>query len=57
MDRGRLSADAAIAGALMAYACGDALGVPWEGQPPGTADPARAVEIPLARVATGQHVR
>jgi len=41
-----LPAGSAIAGALTAYACGDAFGLPWEGKAPGTAEPARAIEVP-----------
>jgi ADP-ribosylglycohydrolase len=43
---GRLPVRSLIAGALTAYACGDAFGLPWEGRPPGTATPDRAVEVP-----------
>jgi ADP-ribosyl-[dinitrogen reductase] hydrolase len=35
-----------IAGALSAYACGDALGVPWEGQAPIDDDVARIESLP-----------
>lgn len=37
---------AAIAGALTAYACGDALGLAWESRAPAAVDRNRAVEIP-----------
>ncbi|MBL7495543.1 ADP-ribosylglycohydrolase family protein [Frankia sp. CNm7] len=43
---GRPPAGPAIAGALTAYACGDAFGLPWEGSAPGAAEPDRAIEIP-----------
>jgi ADP-ribosylglycohydrolase len=35
-----------IAAALVAFACGDAFGLPWEGSAAGTADLARAEELP-----------
>jgi ADP-ribosyl-[dinitrogen reductase] hydrolase len=38
-----------IAGSLTAYACGDALGVPWEGQPAGDAATAAEIERLPAR--------
>ena len=38
-----------IDGALTAYACGDALGVPWENAPIGGLLPARSNSCPPAR--------
>jgi ADP-ribosylglycohydrolase/tetratricopeptide (TPR) repeat protein len=38
--------DARIAGGLFAYACGDALGLPWEGSPPAKVDATRIPELP-----------
>ena len=35
-----------IAGALTAYACGDALGLPWEGIPPTGASPSEIEALP-----------
>ncbi len=35
-----------IGGALMAYACGDAFGLPWEGLPPSGIDPEQAERLP-----------
>jgi hypothetical protein len=35
-----------IAAAISAYACGDALGVPWEGRPPTEIDLRAAAELP-----------
>jgi ADP-ribosylglycohydrolase/tetratricopeptide (TPR) repeat protein len=35
-----------IAAALIGYACGDAYGVPWEGQPPSAIDLGRVREVP-----------
>ncbi|MFI7035791.1 ADP-ribosylglycohydrolase family protein [Microbispora rosea] len=35
-----------IHAAMIAFAAGDALGVPWEGRPPGSIDPAEVVRLP-----------
>ncbi|MEU7912180.1 ADP-ribosylglycohydrolase family protein [Microbispora bryophytorum] len=35
-----------IHGAMIAFAAGDALGVPWEGRPPQSIDPAEVVRLP-----------
>jgi ADP-ribosylglycohydrolase/tetratricopeptide (TPR) repeat protein len=35
-----------ITAALVGYACGDAFGVPWEGQPPSSIDLSAAVRLP-----------
>ncbi|MBB2746204.1 UNVERIFIED_ORG: ADP-ribosylglycohydrolase [Microbispora rosea subsp. rosea] len=35
-----------IHGAMIAFAAGDALGVPWEGRPPRSIDPAEVVRLP-----------
>lgn len=35
-----------IAAAMTGYACGDALGVPWEGSPPAPASPAQIEALP-----------
>ncbi|WP_239394373.1 ADP-ribosylglycohydrolase family protein [Frankia sp. CiP3] len=38
-----------VAGAIVAFACGDAAGVPWEGCAPEAVDPARIAAIPTGR--------
>ncbi|MCK9927931.1 ADP-ribosylglycohydrolase family protein [Frankia sp. Mgl5] len=43
---GAASAAGRIAGALTAYACGDAFGLPWEGSAPRDVDLRRAADIP-----------
>ncbi|WP_063826681.1 ADP-ribosylglycohydrolase family protein [Parafrankia discariae] len=43
---GPTPAAARIAGALTAYACGDAFGLPWEGSAPQDVDVPRAADIP-----------
>lgn len=44
----RLPASDRVAAALRAYVAGDALGVPWEGGPPGDVDPDRLYELPAS---------
>jgi ADP-ribosylglycohydrolase len=44
-DLGVTFADRILAG-LIAYACGDALGLPWEGRPPAEIDAARILALP-----------
>jgi hypothetical protein len=38
--------DAGIIAGLVAYACGDAFGLPWEGSPPSEVDMRRAASLP-----------
>ncbi len=40
---------ARIRAGLLAFAAGDAAGVPWEGRPPGDIDPARVLTVPARR--------
>ena len=42
-----------IEAGLLAYACGDALGLPWEGKPPNEIDMARVPSLPDSRDWTG----
>src|SRR5262249_3772475 len=43
-----LRATARIAAAMTAFAAGDALGVPWEGSPPGSIGRDRMLDVPQA---------
>ncbi|MGH3392007.1 MAG: ADP-ribosylglycohydrolase family protein [Actinomadura sp.] len=44
----RIPAAERIAAAMLAFAAGDALGVPWEGSEPDAIDPARIPDVPAA---------
>ncbi len=45
-----------ITAGLLAYACGDALGLPWENRP-GSVDLARALTLPAPRAGRGDRPR